>query len=86
MARARCCTDPYARQLAAWDPARHCDLAILTIFLTISILLPPNRPSLWAMVGPDSRNHNPRVGGSSPSSGIQESPANVGFFRAHRAA
>jgi len=28
------------------------------------------RPCLRAIAGPDTRNHNPRVGGSRPSSGI----------------
>lgn len=73
--RAGCSTDAYPRQLATWDPARHCDLAILTIFLTISIPRPPNCPCLRAMVRSDSRNRNPRVGGSGPSSGTLELPS-----------
>ena len=47
-----------------------CRRAILSTFLSISAPEAPNRLYLQAIVGMDTRNHNPKVVGSSPTSGI----------------
>jgi hypothetical protein len=51
-----------------------------------SLAIEPNRQTGRHATTPPRTNHNPRVGGSSPSSGIRKSPANttVSAYRAAR--
>jgi hypothetical protein len=68
--RHRCRTDSCAQQRTSWDPARARSLTSVSTSVSTTPAIGPNCPCLRAIVGSDTRNHNPRVGGSSPSSGI----------------
>lgn len=78
--RYRCRTDSYAQQRTSWDPARARSLTSVSTSVSTTPTISPNRPCLRAIVGSDTRNHNPLVVGSRPSSGTLESPATAGAF------
>jgi hypothetical protein len=83
-----CPTNRYRRQQASTRPRLATGLTSVSTSVSISRPETPDRLYLRAIVGSDTRNHNPRVGGSSPSSGMAVNapiPSVHGCFRALRA-
>jgi hypothetical protein len=68
--RPRCPTHPNPTQRTTEAPRRASRLTRVSIFVSTAPAAGPNRPCLRAIGACYTRNHNPRVGGSSPSSGI----------------
>jgi hypothetical protein len=73
--RPRCPTDPDHPQRTLERPSHACRLTSVSIFVSTGPAADPNGLCLRAIVGSDTRNHNPRVAGSDPSSGTQELPS-----------
>ena len=69
-------TNSYAPPRASLAPARAAELTSVSISVSTAPVILPNRPCLRAIAGSHMRNHNPRVRGSSPSSGIRARPGN----------
>ena len=76
----RCPTNPNPPQRTPARPQRADRLTRVSTFVSTGLAFAPNRLCLRATVASHTRNHNPRVGGSSPSSGTEKSPGNPGFF------
>ncbi len=68
--RRRCRTDSYAQQRPSQEPACAPSVTSVSISVSTAPAAHANRPCLRAIGACYTRNHNPRVGGSSPSSGI----------------